>query len=482
MVEEQLLAALQTGLRRRIPEALYEQWFSGTEISLWDGRRLELGVKNRFFKSWIETRYMAVLREAAIEAAGAPVDVTVAVSAGLYAQFREAQEKDRAEAARLVPAPQFDVAAACPPRGEACPPLEVNPEFTFDNFVVGPSNRLSHAVALRAVEAPGEYGRLFFCGQHGVGKTHLVQAVCSEVRRLRPRAVVRYATCERFMADFVAAHAGGNLAGFREGYRECDLLALDQVQILGQGNKAATQAELLGIIDQAEAGGRQIVFASTLAPDELEGVDARLRDRLGAGFVDRLSLPDEETRRRLIAGKMAEKGIRLPDEAVGMMARELTGNVRHLEGKVSRLAALMRIEGMEPTTSCIRMALEVSTPGAKRSALTFQDVVLAVAEEYGLAPEAVTGRGRGAALRRARQVAVVLCRRLLGARYVDLGAAFGGRSHATIVSMVKGVPAEAFSAGLEGRRAERILFRLGVTMKPEEILERQRGLFDGERG
>jgi chromosomal replication initiation ATPase DnaA len=177
---------------------------------------------------------------------------------------------------------------------------------------------------------------------------------------------------------------------------------------------------------------------------------------------------------------MAEKGLRLPDEAVGMMARELTGNIRHLEGKVSRLAALMRIEGMEPTTSCIRMALEVSTPGAKRSALMLQDVVGAVAEEYGLTPGAVLGRGRAAVLRRARQVAVVLCRKLLGARYVELGLAFGGRSHATIVAMTKGIPAGAFSAGLEGRQVERILFRLGVTMKPEEILERQRSLFDGE--
>ncbi len=479
MVEEQLLAALHAGLRRRIPEALYEQWFSGTEVSSRDGGRLELGVKNRFFKSWIETRYMAVLREAAAEAAGGPVDVAVVVSAGLYSQFREAQEKDRAEAERLVPAPRLEPAPE-PARAEAVPPLEVNPEFTFDNFVVGPSNRLSHAVALRAVEAPGEYGRLFFCGQHGVGKTHLLQAICSGARRARPGAVVRYVTCERFMADFVAAHAGGTLAAFRAGYRECDVLAIDQVQILGQGNKAATQAELLGIVDQAEAGGRQIVFAATLAPDELEGVDARLRDRLGAGFVDRLSLPDEETRRRLIVGKMAEKGLSLPDEAVGMMARELTGNVRCLEGRVSRLAALMRIEGMEPTTSCIRMALEVSTPGGKRSALTFQDVIAAVAEECGLTPEAVTGRGRGALLRHARQIAVVLCRKLLGARYAELGAAFGGRSHATIVSMVKGVPLEAFSAGLEGRRVERILFRLGVAMKPEEILERQRGLFGGD--
>lgn len=481
LVEEQLLAALQDGLRRRMPRALYEQWFSGTEIVSRDAGRLELGVKNRFFKSWIETRYMTVLRDAAAEAAGAPVEVSVAVSAGLYARFREAQEKDRAEAARLVPA-RLDAASVpeAPLRGarSATPPLEVNPEFTFANFVTGSSNRLSHAVALRAAEAPGEYGRLFFCGQHGVGKTHLLQAICSEVRRLRPSAVVRYVTCERFMADFIAAHAEGNLAAFRAGYRDCDLLAIDQVQILGQGNKSATQAELLGIIDQAETRGRQIVFASTLAPDELEGVDARLRDRLGAGFVDRLSLPDEETRRRLIAGKMAERGLRLPDEAVGMMARELTGNVRHLEGKVSRLAALMRIEGMEPTTSCIRMALDVSTPGAKRSALECPDIISAVAEEYGLTPEAVTGRGRTAALRRARLAAVVLCRKLLGMRYVDLGVAFGGRSHATIISMMKAVPAEAFSAGLEGRAVERILFRLGVTMKPEEILERQRGLFE----
>lgn len=479
LVKEQILGELLAGLSRRLPAALYEQWFSGTEIAVWDGRRLELGVKNRFFKSRIESKYMAVLHEAAAEAAGTAVEVTVVVSAGLYAQFREAQEKDKAEAARLAPPVHFD-APAQPPMRRAVPGPELNSEFTFENFVVGPANRLSHAVALRAVEAPGQFERLYFCGQHGVGKTHLLQSICHETIRRRPDATVRYVTCERFMADFVAAHAGAKLAEFRAVYRDCDLLAIDQLQTLGQGNKAATQAELLGIIDQLETGGRQVVFAATLAPDELEGVDARLRDRLGAGFVDRLSLPDEETRRRLIAGKMAQKGVRLPEEAVNLMARELSGNVRHLEGKVSRLAALMTIEGMEPTVSCIRMALEVSTPGAKRSVVSFRDVIEAVAEEYGLTPEAVTGRGRAAVLRRARQVAVVLCRKLLGARYTELGRLFGGRSHATIITMMKGLPAGVFSAGLEGRQVERVLFRLGVNMKPEEILERQRGLFDNE--
>lgn len=479
MVEQDILTGLQTELSARMPAVLYEQWFAGVEIMSWTGECLELGVKNRFFKSWIETKYLDILREAAGAACGREIRVAVSVSPRLFAPFREAQERDKAEAAKLesADAAQAFVPPAAPRRKKSAG-MELNPDFTFDNFVVGPSNRLSHAVALRAVENPGEYGRIYFCGQHGVGKTHLLQAICRESRLRRPDASVVYITCERFVGDFVAAHGGGKLKEFRAGFRDCDVLAIDQLQALGQGNKAATQAELLGIIDQLEARGGQAVFGATLAPDELDGVDPKLRDRLGAGFVDRLSLPDEGTRREMIVRKLAERDMEIPEAAVSLMARELAGNVRKLEGTVNRLAALIRIEGMDPTVSCIRMALEVSTPGAKKAVLAHRDIIEAVAEEYGLSAEAVVGRGRALTVRRARQVALVLCRKLLGSRYAELGEVFGGRTHATVMSAMRGVPAELFGSGLEGRPVERILFRLRVSVKPEEILERQRGLFD----
>lgn len=481
LVTDEILGNLRGELSRLISQPLYEHWFADTEILAWDGERLEVGVKNRFFKSRIETKYLSELRQAAETVLGQPVQVAVSVSSRLYAQFREAQERDRAEveAAALTDAQPVLLPPAEPARTKPCVRgLDLNPEFTFDAFVVGPSNRLSQAVALRAAESPGEYGRVYFCGQHGVGKTHLLQAMCHEVKRLRPGARVAYVTCEHFVADFVSAHATSRLKEFRAGYRECDFLAIDQVSTLGEGNKAATQSELLAILDHLEASGGQVAFADASAPDELTGVDPRLRDRFGAGMVDRMQLPDERTRAVLVAGKMAEKGLRLPEEAAALLARELSGNVRRVLGAVARLAALMRLEGMEPTTACIRMALDVSTPGGKRGALTIGDIVGATAEEYGLTSEAVLGRGRAGVLRRARQVSVVLCRKLLGSRWAELGAAFGGRTHATMLSLVDRVPEGVFSSGLEGRPVERILFRLGLSIKPEEILERQRGLFD----
>lgn len=479
LVAHEILSGLLERLRSCMPEALYEQWFAGSEIMSWDDELLELGVKNRFFKSWIETKYIDILRKAAADVVGREVRVAVSVSPRLFAPFREAQERDKAEAAKLAESESGTAFVAPPaPRRGKNSGMELNPDFTFDAFVVGPSNRLSHAVALRAVDRPGEYGRIYFCGEHGVGKTHLLQAICCGMRDQRPEATVMYLTCERFVADFVAAHGSGKLKEFRARFRECDVLALDQVQSLGQGNKAATQSELIGIIDQIEARGAQAVFAATLAPGELEGVDPKLRDRLGAGFVDRLFLPDENTRRELLVRKLAEKGVAVPEAAVALMAKELTGNVRKLEGTVNRLAALIGIEGMEPSVSCIRMALDVSTPGAKKAVLTHRDIIDAVAEEYGVTPEAVIGRGRALTVRRARQVAFVLCRKLLNARYAELGEVFGGRSHATVISAIRGASPDMFGGGLEARPVERILFRLRVNIKPEELLERQRGLFE----
>lgn len=478
MVEEKLWLEVRAELSRRMPQVLFDQWFAHSEISSCDDRHLELGVQNRFFKSRIETRYLTQLREAVRAVLGRDVTVTVSVSPRLFAAFRESQERVTAELAAMdAEAPRASEAPQAEPRAASAHGLDLNREFTFGRFVVGSSNRLSHAVALRAVENPGEYGRIYFCGQHGVGKTHLLQAICHETLAQRPEALVVYVTCERFVADFVAAHAGGKMKEFRAFYRGCDLLAFDELQSLGVGNKAATQTELRDIVDTLAAKGKQVVFGATHAPGELEGVDAKLMDRLGAGFVDKLSLPDERTRRELVARKMAEKGILLPKAAVTLMARDLSGNVRKLEGTVNRLAALMEIEGLEPTTSCIRMALEVSTPAARKSALTCQDILQAVAEEYGVTAEAVMGRGRSHAVRVARQLAVVLCRRLIGGRYAEIGEAFGKRSHATIISIVKKAPRELFSSGLAGRPVERILFRLGVAVKPEELLERQGDLF-----
>ena len=482
LVDQTLWISIGLQLRQSLPQVIYDQWFAQAEVLSWDGRNLEIGVQNRFFKSRIETTYVGALKQAAEAVVGVPVTVTISVSSRLFAAFRESQEKAEAEASSLELDFQSETAHPPPPP----PPkplygLELNPDFTFENFVVGSSNRLSHAVSLRALETPGEYTRLYFCGQHGVGKTHLLQAICSQARLQRPDLRVVYVTCERFVADFGAAYAGqasGRLKEFRNFYRSVDLLAFDELQALGAGNKSATQTELLSIIDELSSKGKQIVFAATLAPEELEGVDAKIRDRLVAGFVDRLSLPDEETRRALIVRKMEEKRIDLPSAAVKAIARELSGNVRKLEGTVSRLAALMDIEGMEPTLSCIRMALEVSTPASKKSALVFKDVIQAVADEYGLTSDAIVGRGRAQTLRRARQLAMLLCRQLIGGSYAELGEVFGKRSHATIMTALKNIPAELFSSGLESRPVERILFRLGVGVKPEELFARQRGLFD----
>ena len=463
----------------RLPQVLFDQWFAEAEIVSFSGGGLELGVQNRFFKSRIESTYMQVLAEAAEAAIGGKVVVSVSVSPRLFARFREEQERREEEAAglELDPAPAFsapkEVARPRGPEG-----VELNPAFTFANFVTGAGNYLSHAVAMRLVDGGGAFGLVYYCGQHGLGKTHLLQAVCREMKERDPEASVVYITCERFVADFVAAHAAGRIKEFRAAYRDCDLLAIDQLQELGQGNKAATQTELLAILDALQARGRRVVAASTLAPGELQGVEARLRDRLGAGFVDRLTLPDEEMRRDLLYRKLQERGVEVPQAVLAMLARELSGNVRRLEGVVNRLAALLGMGGMEPTPACIRMALDVSTPGAKRAPVTVPDIVAAVAEEYGLSPEAVTGRGRAVLLRRARQVAVVLSRKLLGVRYAELGQVFGGRSHATIMSIMRSAEPELFSSGVGGRGVERILFRLGVGVKPEELLERQRVLFE----
>ncbi|MDR2391557.1 MAG: ATP-binding protein [Planctomycetota bacterium] len=481
LTTETVLAGLQEWLGRNMPEPLYKQWFDQIEILSLDESGLELGVPNRFFKERIEMAYRGLLGEAVQAVLGMRVEVTVSVSPRLFAAFRKARERDLAEAARMG-VPEMVENPDAPPAvkpvsATSVAGLDLDPAFTFENFVVGSGLCLYHGVALRAVEQPGEYGRIYICGQHGVGKTHLLQAICHASLRDRPDASVIYVTSDRFVAEFGAANASGTVRDFRRRYQAADLLAFDDLQIMGVGSKTASQAELLRLIDDFAAKGKQLVFAASCIPAELEGVDPKLRDRLGAGFVDRIRLPDAKTRQELIVRKMRARGIDLPLAMVKTMADSLAGNVRKIEGAVSRLAAMIHIEGNFPTLSCIRMALEVSPPPARKSVLTFSDVIAATAEEFGLAPEALSGRGRTLAIRRARQIAAVLCRQLVGGRLDELGKVLGGRSHATIISIIKNVSPELFSSGLDGHPAERILFRLGIPIKPEDILDRQKSLF-----
>ncbi|MDR1533778.1 MAG: AAA family ATPase [Planctomycetota bacterium] len=477
------MAALQVRLRSRLPEPIYIQWFSKLEILSWEDGRLELGVPNRFFKERIETAYLAPLLEAAGTVAGQPVRVAIAVSPRLFAAFKKSRERDLASAADLdklelaVPRSLPEAPGGGEPPLRKRPGQELNQGFTFENFVIGSSNRLSHAIALQAAERPGEYNPIYVCGQHGLGKTHLLQAVCHAARRLRPEAAAVYVSSERFVHEFGAAHAGGELKEFRRFYQQAEILAFDDLQNLGSGNKAASQAELLRLIDDFAARGRQTVFAATRTPEDLEGVSSKLKDRLGAGFIDRLSLPDEETRRELVVRKMRERRIDLPPAAAKTLAAGLSGNVRKLEGAVNRLAALIRMEGREPTLACIRAALEVAVPPARKSALTHRDILEATAEEFGVTVEALIGRGRTYSVKRARQAAVILCRRLVGGSYAELGGLFGRRGHATLISILKNAPGELFSSASGERPVERILFRLGLSLKPEDLLDRRRSLF-----
>lgn len=478
LVDARLWTEVQTQLKARMPKSIFTQWFAEAEVMSFDADRFELGVQNRFYKSRIEKAYMGHLLDAVAAAAGKKVEIRVSVSPRLFAAFRKAQEHAREEAVVINPVLEA-------PRMEPRPPVDkkrlgqkLNPQFTFAEYVVGPANRLSHAVCLRAVDNPGEYNPLYFCGLPGVGKTHLLQAFCHELRARHADWRVVYVGADRFVGDFSIASTSNGLGEFRDQYRKCDVLVIDDLQTLGVGKKVGSQAELLSIIDELTAHGKQVVFGATLEPAELEGVDVKLRDRLSAGFVDKLQLPDEETRRELVARKMANWEISLPESAIGMLARELNGNVRKLEGAVKRLAALVKLKGMEPTTHCIRMALEVSTRVRISGSLTFQDVIEATAEEFGVTAEALTGRSRTARLRTARQLALALCRFLIGGRHVELGEVFGGRSHATIISTLKSVPERFFTGGIEGRPLERILFRLGVNVKPEDLIQRQPGLFD----
>lgn len=471
--------AISNELRRRLPEFIFDQWFSTIEITSLEEDRVEIGVQNRFFKWSIEHGYLDVLNAAIAAATGKPMRASVVISPRLYAEFRRRQEEEKLQAGAAPAEQEKKSLPDTAPAGKKEPQggLFLNPDFTFGKIVVGACNRLAHAASLRAAEQPGEFSPLHLHGVHGVGKSHFLQAICHEARRLRPDEEAIYVTGDSFVADVKEAYANKRVDAFREKYRRCRILAFDELQALGQGSKTASQDELLAIIDSMSASGGQLVFASPEAPSEVEGLPAKLRGRLMSGLTDRIGLPGEDVRFTLAANKLAEFGVALPDASLALLARETTGNVRELEGVVKRLAALITFNGMRPTPNCVRVALD-SVPRAQPGvALRVSDIVAAVAEEFGVTQDALLGRSRSSSLVRPRRLCMALAHAILGASYAEIGRVFSNRSHATVISAIKSIPEEAFSDALLSRPLERILFRLGVDTSPAALFPRQNRLF-----
>jgi chromosomal replication initiator protein len=312
-----------------------------------------------------------------------------------------------------------------------------NPKLTFDQFVIGDSNRLAHAAALTVAEMPAQaYNPLFICGPPGVGKTHLLSAIASMLLSHSPGLTVRYTTGEAFTNEFLGALGGRHTEDFKARFRHIDVLLVDDVQFLER--KTRTEEEFFHTFNALHDGGRQIVITSDRPPRDLQALEDRLRERFEAGLVADVKPPDLTTRLTILRKRAQHDGVEMLDDlALSVIAERIDTNVRALEGALIRVVAFSSLTGRPLTGELAGEVLDGLYPRAKTTpqplARSIGEIQAAVGEHFGLSTDELLSSARTPRVAWPRQVAMYLARELTGESLPTIGREFGGRDHTTVL-------------------------------------------------
>ena len=422
--------------RQELPEQTYRTWLEPTEALGLEGGTLFVGAPDQFAADWNESKHAELLASLAPIALGHPLHVVFKV-------HEERKTRPQMDLFVAPPAAQKDRVSA-QDRGTYTPPL--SDRYTFRYFVIGKSNELAAAAAHAAAQAPGRvYNPLFIYGDTGVGKTHLMQAIAHELLERKPDTRITFLGTEQFTNELVASIQNRTTQQFRRRFRETDLLLVDDVQFLK--GKEATQEEFFHTFNALYEAGRQIVLTSDRPPSEIPGLEARLVSRFQWGMVADVELPDLEHRIAILRQKaeLDHLEMSMPEDVIRFIAENVRSNVRELEGSIIKLLAFASLKHREITVDLAREALrdklrasDGGHPGGG-AALNLHSVQDAVSKEWGVTADGLRSKTRTKTLTVPRQVAMFLMRELLSMQLVEIGSAFGGRDHSTVIHSLERV-------------------------------------------
>lgn len=412
-------------LQDELPQNLFNMWIRPLQAE--EGvQSLKLLAPNPFFVRHITDKYLARIRELALDLSqGRLQQVQLAVGS------RNDSEKaptpvsvNRVSPAVVNPAPVADIL----PRLSS----NLNPLFTFENFVSGKSNQLAFAACHQVAEKPGSTGHnpLFIYGPTGLGKTHLMHSVGNAVLRGNPNARILYITSERFVGDFVTALQRDLMNDFKRLYRSLDVLLIDDIQFFA--GKGGSQEEFFHTFNTLLEGSRQVILTSDKFPREINNLDERLKSRFAWGLTLQVEPPELETRVAILMKKAEQNGVVLPQQSAFFIAQHVQANVRELEGALNKVIATARFKGKAVDMDLVKESMkDVLAVRAKQ--INIENIQKVVAEYYRIPLRELTGKKRNRSYARPRQVAMALSRELTAHSYPEIGHAFDGRDHSTVI-------------------------------------------------
>lgn len=315
--------------------------------------------------------------------------------------------------------------------------LRLGADYTFDQFVVGPSNRMAHAACGAVSNQLGTlYNPLFIHGASGLGKTHLLQATCADVVRRGPSLQAVYVTCETFVNDLVQAMAAGQVHAFRECARAADLLVIDDIQFLAK--RESSQEELFHTFNVLYQSGKQIILSADSPPSDIPTLEDRLISRFNWGLVVQIDPPNRETRQAILHKKAQLRGVEIPDEVIDVIAERVEANIRLLEGALTKLITETQLGGKPMNVKTAQEVL-LSYGARELPPLRIGEILDAVAKHFGIRLQDLLGRKRTRSISHPRQVAMYLARKLTPLSLEEIGMHFGGRDHSTVLHAERAV-------------------------------------------
>ncbi|MEC9267290.1 MAG: chromosomal replication initiator protein DnaA [Pseudomonadota bacterium] len=422
-------ARVRAALREEFGENAYRSWLKPLTFEGLDGDTVHLSVPTRFMRNWIESQYGE--RLTALWASERQSIRTVSVR---QAKQRPATQDVPDEAAAL---PDTEITEAPEDVAAANLSAPIDPRFTFETFIVGKPNELAFAAARRVAEAPNvPFNPLFLFGGVGLGKTHLMHAIAGHIRTAAPQKKVLYLSAEKFMYQFIRALRYKDTMAFKEMFRSVDVLMIDDVQFIA--GKESTQEEFFHTFNALVDQNRQVVISADKSPAELDGIEDRMKSRLGWGLVAEIHSTTYELRLGILQSKAEQMQVDVPVKVLEFLAHRISSNVRELEGALNRLVAYANLVGRPITLENAQDVLHDLLRANDRKA-TIEEIQKRVAEHYNIKVSEMHSARRSRAVARPRQVAMYLSKQLTARSLPEIGRKFGGRDHTTVMHAVKKV-------------------------------------------